>query len=94
MVDTTCRNEFDYCGFQILAKANAASTRDGAWFPSYLIRDEVVNAALPHPNPVDGSDDLNWVLEEAVRLAKLHIDTYRSISMQPFEAASSETKGS
>ncbi|MBD9530423.1 hypothetical protein IB233_02095 [Comamonas sp. CMM01] len=79
MVDKTQRNEFEYCGYQILAKANAASTRVGAWFPSYQIRDESVNTALPHPNLVNGSDDLDWVLDEAVRLAKLHIDTYRAM---------------
>lgn len=75
----TRRNEFEYCGYQVLAKANVASTREGAWFPSYQIRDELVNSALLHPNPVDGSDDLDRVLDEAVRLAKLHIDTYRSM---------------
>lgn len=75
----THRNEFEYCGYQVLAKANVASTREGAWFPSYQIRDELVNAALPHPNPVNGSEDVDLVLEEAVRLAKLHIDAYRAM---------------
>lgn len=72
----THRKEFDYRGFTILVKANAASTVEGAWHPSYQIRDEAVNTAILHPNPVNGSADAEWVLEEAARMAKIHIDCY------------------
>jgi len=67
--------EFEYSGFKVLAKANPATTKENAWFPSYQISNSEEHEVSQPPGFVKGSDDWQWVLEEAERLAKEHIDT-------------------
>lgn len=70
------RFEFDYLGYKVLVKANPSSTKEGAWFPSYQIKGREGQDILQPPGFVKGSDDWEWVLEEAGRLAKEHIDAF------------------
>lgn len=67
------RREFDYCGYIVSIKANPSSTNEGAWFPSYQISGSEEHVIRQPAGWVTGSDDFEWVLEEAARLAKEHI---------------------